>query len=73
MAREIPYIQALGEAVHQEMARDGSVIYFGQNLGLTDEDPYVQAFGNDRVRVTPISAVSEIGVTRTRSPPNAFT
>ena len=62
MAREIPYIQALGEAVHQEMARDASVIYFGQNLGLTDEDPYVQAFGNDRVRVTPISETAEIGI-----------
>jgi pyruvate dehydrogenase E1 component beta subunit len=62
MAREIPYIQALGEAVHQEMARDESVIYFGQNLGLTDEDPFVQAFGNDRVRVTPISETAEIGM-----------
>ena len=62
MAREIPYIQALGEAVHGEMARDDSVIYFGQNLGLTDEDPYVQAFGNDRVRVTPISETAEIGM-----------
>ena len=73
MAREIPYIQALGEAVHQEMARDESVIYFGQNLGLTDEDPFVQAFGNDRVRVTPISETAEIGVTRTLSLPNACT
>jgi pyruvate/2-oxoglutarate/acetoin dehydrogenase E1 component len=62
MAREIPYIQALGEAVHQEMARDESVIYFGQNLGLTDDDPFVQAFGNDRVRVTPISETAEIGM-----------
>jgi acetoin:2,6-dichlorophenolindophenol oxidoreductase subunit beta len=62
MAREIPYIQALGEAVHQEMARDDSVIYFGQNLGLTDEDPFVQAFGKDRVRVTPISETAEIGM-----------
>ena len=33
MARELPYIQAIGEAVHQEMARDETVIYFGQNLG----------------------------------------
>ena len=62
MAREIPYIQALGEAVHGEMARDDSVIYFGQNLGLTDEDPYIQAFGKDRVRVTPISETAEIGM-----------
>ena len=25
MARELPYIQAIGEAVHQEMARDDTV------------------------------------------------
>ena len=62
MAREIPYIQALGEAVHGEMARDDSVIYFGQNLGLTDDDPFVKAFGKDRVRVTPISETAEIGM-----------
>src|SRR5512145_2970737 len=62
MARELPYIAAIGEAVHQEMARDETVIYFGQNLALTDEDPYVKAFGNDRVRVTPISETAEIGM-----------
>ena len=62
MAREIPYIQAIGEAVHQEMARDETVIYFGQNLGLTEDDPYVKAFGGDRVRVTPISETAEIGM-----------
>jgi acetoin:2,6-dichlorophenolindophenol oxidoreductase subunit beta len=62
MAREIPYIQAIGEAVHQEMERDDTVIYFGQNLGLTEDDPYVKAFGGDRVRVTPISETAEIGM-----------
>ena len=62
MAREIPYIQAIGEAVHQEMARDDSVIYFGQNLALSEEDPFVKAFGGDRVRVTPISETAEIGM-----------
>jgi acetoin:2,6-dichlorophenolindophenol oxidoreductase subunit beta len=62
MARELPYIAAIGEAVHQEMERDDTVLYFGQNLGLTDDDPYVKAFGNDRVRVTPISETAEIGM-----------
>jgi pyruvate dehydrogenase E1 component beta subunit len=62
MARELPYIAAIGEAVHQEMARDETVIYFGQNLGLTEDDPYVKAFGSDRVRVTPISETAEIGM-----------
>ena len=62
MAREIPYIQAIGEAVHQEMERDDSIIYFGQNLGLNEEDPFIKAFGGDRVRVTPISETAEIGM-----------
>jgi pyruvate dehydrogenase E1 component beta subunit len=62
MARELPYIQAIGEAVHQEMERDETVLYFGQNLALNEEDPFVKAFGGDRVRVTPISETAEIGM-----------
>jgi pyruvate dehydrogenase E1 component beta subunit len=62
MARELPYIAAIGEAVHQEMERDGTVLYFGQNLATSDEDPFLKAFGADRVRVTPISETAEIGM-----------
>ena len=62
MARELPYIAAIGEAVHQEMERDPTVLYFGQNLATSDEDPFLQAFGGDRVRVTPISETAEIGM-----------
>ena len=62
MARELPYIAAIGEAVHQEMGRDETILYFGQNLGLNDEDPFLKAFGADRVRVTPISETAEIGM-----------
>jgi len=62
MARELPYIQAIGEAVQQEMARDDTVLYFGQNLATNDEDPFLKAFGSDRVRVTPISETAEIGM-----------
>jgi pyruvate dehydrogenase E1 component beta subunit len=62
MARELPYIAAIGEAVQQEMERDDTVLYFGQNLGLTEDDPFVKAFGSDRVRVTPISETAEIGM-----------
>ena len=62
MARQIPYIAAINEAIHQEMARDESVLYFGQNLGVTEEDEFVKAFGHDRVRVTPISETAEIGM-----------
>ena len=31
MAHELPYIAAIGEAIHLEMERDESVLYFGQN------------------------------------------
>ncbi len=62
MMRELPYIAAIGEAIHQEMARDDSVLYFGQNIATTDDDPYLKAFGSDRVRVTPISETAEIGM-----------
>jgi acetoin:2,6-dichlorophenolindophenol oxidoreductase subunit beta len=62
MARELPYIAAIGEAIHQEMERDDTVLYFGQNLATNDEDPFLKAFGADRVRVTPISETAEIGM-----------
>jgi pyruvate/2-oxoglutarate/acetoin dehydrogenase E1 component len=62
MAREIPYIAAINEAIHQAMARDESVLYFGQNLATTENDEFVKAFGHDRVRVTPISETAEIGM-----------
>ena len=61
MAREIPYIAAIEEAIHAEMERDERVLYFGQNIATTDDDKFLQAFGSDRVRVTPISETAEIG------------
>src|SRR6201995_1996044 len=62
MAREIPYIAAVNEAIHQEMARDAPVVFYGQDVAPSDEDPLVQAFGRDRVRVSPISETAEIGM-----------
>jgi acetoin:2,6-dichlorophenolindophenol oxidoreductase subunit beta len=62
MARELPYIAAIGEAISEEMARDDKVLYFGQNIATTENDPFLQAFGADRVRVTPISETAEIGM-----------
>ena len=62
MARELPYIAAIGEAIHQEMERDDTVLYFGQNIATTENDPFLQAFGPGRVRVTPISETAEIGI-----------
>jgi acetoin:2,6-dichlorophenolindophenol oxidoreductase subunit beta len=62
MAREIPYIAAINEAIHQEMERDESVLLIGQNIATTPDDPFLKAFGPDRVRVTPISETAEIGM-----------
>ena len=62
MARELPYIAAIEEAIREEMERDSSVLYFGQNIATTENDPFLQAFGGDRVRVTPISETAEIGM-----------
>jgi pyruvate dehydrogenase E1 component beta subunit len=62
MARELPYIAAIGEAISEEMARDETVLFFGQNIATSEQDPYLQAFGPDRVRVTPISETAEIGM-----------
>jgi pyruvate/2-oxoglutarate/acetoin dehydrogenase E1 component len=62
MPREIPYIAAIDEAIHQEMARDDRVLYFGQNIATTENDKFLQAYGPDRVRVTPISETAEIGM-----------
>ena len=62
MARELPYIVAITEAIHLEMKRDERVLFFGQNMGNTENEPFVDAFGKDRVRVTPISETAEIGM-----------
>src|SRR5215468_4587317 len=62
MAHELPYIAAIGEAISEEMARDETVLYFGQNIATSEQDPFLQAFGSDRVRVTPISETAENGM-----------
>ena len=62
MAHELPYIAAIEEAIREEMERDETVLYFGQNIATTENDAFLQAFGGDRVRVTPISETAEIGM-----------
>jgi acetoin:2,6-dichlorophenolindophenol oxidoreductase subunit beta len=62
MPRELPYIGAISEALRQEMLRDDSVLYFGQNIATTESDPFLSEFGPDRVRTTPISETAEIGM-----------
>ncbi len=58
----LPFIAAIDAGIHQEMKRDPSVLYFGQNLATTENHPFVAAYGHDRVRVTPISETAEIGI-----------
>jgi acetoin:2,6-dichlorophenolindophenol oxidoreductase subunit beta len=62
MARELPYIAAIDEALRLEMRRDDRVLYFGQNIATTENDAFLQEFGPDRVRTTPISETAEIGI-----------
>jgi pyruvate dehydrogenase E1 component beta subunit len=37
-------------------------VFYGQNMAMTDRDPFVRKFGKDRVRITPISETAELGI-----------
>ena len=62
MAREMMYGEAIHSAIVEEMQRDPNVIFYGQNLGMTERDPLIRKFGKKRVRITPISETAEIGI-----------
>jgi pyruvate dehydrogenase E1 component beta subunit len=62
MPREMMYAEAMATALVEEMKRDSDVIFYGQNLGMTDRDPMVRQFGKERVRITPISETAEMGI-----------
>ncbi len=62
MAREMMYGEAIAAAIMEEMQRDPNVIFYGQNLGMTERDPMLKMFGKNRVRITPISETAEIGI-----------
>jgi len=62
MPREMMYAEAMATAITEEMTRDSDVIFYGQNLGMTDRDPLVRKFGKNRVRITPISETAEMGI-----------
>ena len=36
---QLPFIAAIDAGIHQEMRRDPSVLYFGQNLATTENHP----------------------------------
>lgn len=67
--RQIPYWQALNEALAEEMKRDGRVFLMGEDIGRYGGAYGVtrglqEKFGRERVRETPISesAIAGVGV-----------
>ena len=68
--REITYREAIGEALQQEMSRDKRVFLMGEDLGVfygggsfgvTPKKMFLDKFGAERVRDTPISESAYIG------------
>jgi acetoin:2,6-dichlorophenolindophenol oxidoreductase subunit beta len=62
MPHEMMFAEAIAAAIAEEMQRDPNVIFYGQNMAMTDRDPFVKKFGKSRVRITPISETAELGV-----------
>ena len=62
MAREIPYIAAINEAIQLEMAARRERPLLRAEPGPERRRPFLQSFGGDRVRVSPISETAEIGM-----------
>jgi len=61
MAREMMFAEAMAAAIMEEMHRDPDVVFYGQNMAMTERDPFLKKFGRNRVRLTPISETAEIG------------
>jgi pyruvate/2-oxoglutarate/acetoin dehydrogenase E1 component len=62
MAREMMFGEAMATGIIEEMQRDSDVVFYGQNMAMTDRDPMLKKFGKSRVRITPISETAELGV-----------
>ncbi len=65
--REITFIEAIREALHEEFARDPRVFLFGEDIatyggafGVTKG--FVQKYGPERIRNTPMSEAALMGV-----------
>jgi len=64
--RELTYVEALNEALREEMRRDDSVIVFGEEVALAGgvykvTKDLLKEFGPERVRDTPISEIAIVG------------
>ncbi len=62
MTKEMMYGEAIATAIIEEMQRDADVVFYGQNMAMTERDPMLKMFGRNRVRIAPISETAEIGV-----------
>ncbi|MGA7078352.1 MAG: transketolase C-terminal domain-containing protein [Terriglobales bacterium] len=62
MPKEMMYGEAMATAIVEEMQRDADVVFYGQNMAMTERDSMLKMFGKSRVRLTPISETAEIGV-----------
>jgi pyruvate dehydrogenase E1 component beta subunit len=65
--KEVRYIKAINEALHEEMARDESVFIIGEDVGAPGgafggTRGLLQAFGERRVKDTPISESAIMGL-----------
>lgn len=56
------FAEAIAAAIAEEMQRDSTVIFYGQNMAMTERDPMLKMFGRNRVRITPISETAEMGI-----------
>jgi pyruvate dehydrogenase E1 component beta subunit len=61
MAREMMFGEAMVTAIAEEMQSDSEVVFYGQNMAMTERDPMLKKFGKERVRITPISETAELG------------
>src|SRR5215469_15124382 len=62
MAQELMYGDAIANAIIEEMQRDPDVVFYGQNMAMTERDPMLKQFGKNRVRIAPISETAEMGI-----------
>ena len=62
MAQELMYGDAIANAIIEEMQRDPDVVFYGQNMAMTELDPMLKLFGKNRVRIAPISETAEMGI-----------
>jgi pyruvate dehydrogenase E1 component beta subunit len=62
MPREMMYADAIAAAISEEMQHDPDVVFYGQNMAMTERDPMLRKFGKNRVRIAPISETAEIGI-----------